>query len=103
MTFLSRNDAKAKHGSIDQTSATIFEALRCGWSRPQTLHHTMEKFIPKAALVESLGVSTRTLENWCSKRDFPSARRLAGSRLVFFCIAEVEAWLEAALDAEGRK
>ncbi len=32
-----------------------------------------------------------------------SEDRKAGSRLVFFCIAEVEAWLEAALDAEGRK
>ena len=63
----------------------------------------MENFVPKAALVQSLGISTRTLENWCSTRSFPKARRLAGSRLVYFCIAEVDAWLEAALEAEGKQ
>jgi predicted DNA-binding transcriptional regulator AlpA len=61
----------------------------------------MENFINKSALVEALGISTRTLENWCVHRDFPKARRLAGSRLVFFCIAEVDAWLERTLEAES--
>lgn len=63
----------------------------------------MDNYIHKAALVEALGVSTRTLENWCSHRNFPKARRLAGSRLVFFSVAEVEAWLEQALEAEGQQ
>ena len=61
----------------------------------------MEKFIHKSALVEALGISTRTLENWCVNRNFPKARRLPGSRLVFFCIAEVDGWLESALEAEA--
>jgi predicted DNA-binding transcriptional regulator AlpA len=59
----------------------------------------MENFINKSALVDALGISTRTLENWCVHRNFPKARRLSGSRLVFFCIAEVDAWLELALEA----
>ena len=61
----------------------------------------MENFIYKSALVEALGISTRTLENWCVHRDFPKARRLPGSRLVFFCIAEVNAWLERTLEEEA--
>lgn len=61
----------------------------------------MEHFIKKTALVEALGISTRTLENWCVHRKFPKARRLSGSRLVFFCIAEVDAWLELALETEA--
>jgi predicted DNA-binding transcriptional regulator AlpA len=61
----------------------------------------MENFIHKSALVETLGISIRTLENWCVQRDFPKARRLPGSRLVFFCVAEVDAWLERTLEAEA--
>lgn len=60
----------------------------------------MENFIHKAALAEALAVSTRTLENWGVQRDFPKARRLPGSRLVFFCLPEVEAWLERTLETE---
>lgn len=63
----------------------------------------MENFINKTALTETLGISTRTLENWCTNRNFPKARRLAGSRLVFFCVAEVEAWLESTLAAEEQQ
>jgi predicted DNA-binding transcriptional regulator AlpA len=61
----------------------------------------MENFINKTALVEALGISNRTLENWCVHRDFPRARRLPGSRLVFYSIAEVDAWLERTLEAES--
>ncbi len=60
----------------------------------------MENFIQKSALAETLGISSRTLENWCILRNFPKARRLPGSRLVFFCIAEVDAWMELTLKAE---
>jgi len=60
----------------------------------------MDNYIHKSALVDALGISTRTLENWCAHRAFPKARRLTGSRLVFFCVAEVEAWLEQALEAD---
>lgn len=60
----------------------------------------METFIQKSALAEALGISIRTLEIWCAHRNFPKALRLPGSRLVFFCIAEVDNWLEATLEAE---
>lgn len=63
----------------------------------------MENFINKAALAESLGISLRTLENWCTHRAFPKAYRLFGSRLVFYRADEVGAWLEQALIAEGDK
>lgn len=62
----------------------------------------MDKFIPKSALVEALGVSTRTLENWIAQRAFPAPRHLAGSRLSFFDVAEVEAWLERELTDGGK-
>lgn len=65
-----------------------------------TAQTSMENFIHKSALVDALGISTRTLENWCVHREFPKARRLPGSRLVFFCIAEVDAWLERTLETE---
>jgi len=65
-----------------------------------TAQTIMENFIHKSTLVETLGISTRTLENWCVHRDFPKARRVPGSRLVFFCVAEVDAWLERTLEAE---
>lgn len=61
----------------------------------------MDNFIPKSALVESLGISSRTLENWCLHRGFPKPRRPAGSRLVFFSVAEVDAWLARVLEAEA--
>jgi len=62
----------------------------------------MDKFIPKSALVEALGVSTRTLENWIAHRAFPAPRHLAGSRLSFFDVADVEAWLERELTEGGQ-
>ncbi|MCO5119742.1 MAG: helix-turn-helix domain-containing protein [Burkholderiaceae bacterium] len=62
----------------------------------------MEKFIPKSALVEALGISTRTLENWIAQRGFPAPRHISGSRLVFFHVADVEAWLEDELGAGER-
>ena len=60
----------------------------------------MENFIHKSALVEALGISTRTLENWCTHRDFPKALRVPGSRLVFFRVSDVDAWLQRTLEAE---
>lgn len=66
-----------------------------------TANSIMDNFIKKSALAEALGISIRTLENWCTSRAFPRARHLAGSRLVFFSVAEVEAWLELTLEIEG--
>lgn len=62
----------------------------------------MDKFIPKSELVDTLGISTRTLENWIAQRAFPAPRHLAGSRLSFFDVAEVEAWLERELTQGGQ-
>lgn len=56
-------------------------------------------YIHKAALVKSLGVSSRTLENWIASRGFPAPLHLKGSRLAFFKISAVEAWFES--QAEG--
>lgn len=61
----------------------------------------MEKFIFKSALVEALGVSTRTLDNWIAQRGFPAPRHISGSRLSFFRVADVEAWMESQLEQEG--
>lgn len=61
----------------------------------------MHKFIYKTALVETLGISTRTLENWIAHRGFPRPRHILGSRLSFFNLAEVEDWMEDALKQEG--
>jgi predicted DNA-binding transcriptional regulator AlpA len=61
----------------------------------------MENFINKAALVESLGISIRTLENWVAYRGFPSPRHVCGSRLAFFKVTDVEAWMEQMLEKEG--
>jgi excisionase family DNA binding protein len=63
----------------------------------------MEKFIFKTALAEALGVSTRTIELWVAQRGFPAPRHIAGSRLSFFKVADVEAWLERELEAEGEQ
>jgi len=63
----------------------------------------MENFIHKPALAEALGVSVRTLENWVVHRGFPAARHLTGSRLAFFKVREVEAWMEKALELEALK
>lgn len=63
----------------------------------------MNGFIPKTALAEKLGISIRTLENWCSHRGFPKPRRLPGSRLVFFDVVEVAEWLENALRAGSQR
>jgi len=60
----------------------------------------MEKFIFKTALAEALGISTRTLENWVAQRGFPKPRHISGSRLCFFRVAEVEAWMERQLEQE---
>jgi predicted DNA-binding transcriptional regulator AlpA len=61
----------------------------------------MDKYINKMELVKALGISTRTLENWIALRNFPSARRVTGSRLAFYCVAEVEAWFERELSLGG--
>lgn len=61
----------------------------------------MEKFIFKSALAETLGVSTRTIELWVAQRGFPAPRHVTGSRLSYFKVADVEAWLERELDEEG--
>lgn len=60
----------------------------------------MEKFIYKTGLAEALGVSTRTLENWVALRGFPAPRHISGSRLSFFRVADVEAWMERQLEQE---
>ena len=61
----------------------------------------MENFINKTALADVLGVSLRTIELWVTRRGFPAPRHINGSRLSFFRVAEVEAWLERELNAEG--
>jgi predicted DNA-binding transcriptional regulator AlpA len=61
----------------------------------------MENFIHKAELANRLGISIRTLENWAAHRAFPKAYRLFGSRLVFYRISDVKAWLEEALTTSG--
>ncbi len=62
----------------------------------------MDKFIPKSELVNTLGISTRTLENWIAQRAFPAPLHLAGSRLSFFDMVAVQAWLERELNSEGQ-
>lgn len=57
-------------------------------------------YIFKAALIQKLGISTRTLENWISDRGFPAPLHIKGSRLSFFKLADVEAWLEHQLGGE---
>lgn len=94
-----RRCAKAKSGSYTKGA----RQRRRAPVRPaavKTAQTIMENFIHKSALVETLGISTRTLENWCVHRDFPKARRVPGSRLVFFRVADVHAWLERTLEAE---
>lgn len=56
------------------------------------------KFIYKSALVDMLGISTRTLENWIATRGFPAPLHVSGSRLAFFKVSAVEAWLEEQLE-----
>lgn len=63
----------------------------------------MHKFIFKAALAETLGISLRTLENWVTYHGFPAPRHISGSRLSFFKVAEVETWLENTLELEGNQ
>lgn len=57
-------------------------------------------FLSKAALVEALGISTRTLENWISSRGFPAPMHVHGSRLAFFKLSAVEAWFESQLEGQ---
>lgn len=63
----------------------------------------MEKFIFKSALAETLGVSVRTIELWVAQRGFPAPRHISGSRLSFFKVSDVEAWLERELEAEDEQ
>lgn len=63
----------------------------------------MENYISKSALAEALGISLRTLENWVTQRGFPAPRHIAGSRLAFFKVADVEAWMEHALETGGKQ
>ncbi|MBW7923448.1 MAG: hypothetical protein H3C59_01750 [Burkholderiaceae bacterium] len=53
----------------------------------------MDKYISKEQLAEQLGVSIRTIEIWTAERRFPPALKLRGSRLAFYAIEEVGAWL----------
>ena len=57
-------------------------------------------YIYKAALVESLGISTRTLESWIAARGFPAPLMVNGSRLAFFKLSAVDAWFEAQLERQ---
>lgn len=58
-------------------------------------------YICKAALVESLGISTRTLENWISSLGFPPPLHVHGSRLAFFKLSAVRAWFDAQLEDQA--
>lgn len=60
----------------------------------------MENFINKTSLADMLGISTRTLELWVARRGFPAPRHIGGSRLAFFRVSEVEAWLERELASD---
>ena len=57
-------------------------------------------YICKAALVERLGISTRTLENWIATLGFPAPLHVQGSRLAFFKLSDIQAWLDAQLGGE---
>lgn len=59
------------------------------------------EYICKAALVERLGVSTRTLENWIASRGFPSPMHVNGSRLAYFKLSAVDAWLASQLEGKA--
>lgn len=54
--------------------------------------------ICKAALVESLGISNRTLENWIACLGFPAPQHVHGSRLAFFKLSAVDAWFASQLE-----
>lgn len=56
--------------------------------------------ISKAALVETLGISNRTLENWISGLGFPAPLHVQGSRLAFFKLSAVEAWFASQLERQ---
>jgi predicted DNA-binding transcriptional regulator AlpA len=58
-------------------------------------------YICKAALVESLGISTRTLENWIANQSFPAPLHVPGSRLAFFKLSAVAAWFETQLENQA--
>jgi excisionase family DNA binding protein len=60
----------------------------------------MKNFTCKSALADTLGVSVRTLETWVTHRGFPAPRHLYGSRLAYFKVDEVEAWMEQELGCE---
>lgn len=57
-------------------------------------------YICKATLVETLGISTRTLENWIATLGFPAPLHVHGSRLAFFKLSAVDAWFEAQLESQ---
>lgn len=57
-------------------------------------------YICKAALVENLGISTRTLENWIATLGFPAPLHVHGSRLAFFKLSAVQAWFESQLEGQ---
>lgn len=57
-------------------------------------------YICKAALVETLGISTRTLENWISSLGFPAPLHVQGSRLAFFKLSAVETWFASQLEGQ---
>lgn len=58
-------------------------------------------YIFKARLVQTLGVSARTLENWIATRGFPAPLHIRGSRLSYFKVAAVQAWLEEQLEGKA--
>ena len=58
------------------------------------------EYICKAALVERLGISTRTLEVWIATLGFPAPLHVHGSRLAFFKLSAVQAWFEAQLGGD---
>jgi len=60
----------------------------------------METILAKSVVVETLGISSRTLELWIANRGFPKPRKLAGSRLAFFVASDIQAWLDRELSGD---
>jgi predicted DNA-binding transcriptional regulator AlpA len=55
-------------------------------------------YICKSALVERLGISPRTLENWIATHGFPPPLHVHGSRLAFFRLSAIQTWFEQELE-----
>jgi len=93
---LARTCAKAKTAFYTHQAQRIAGfAVSRYWHRSNLMN-----YICKAALVETLGVSTRTLENWIASLGFPAPLHVQGSRLAFFKLSAVEAWFASQLEGQ---